>query len=129
MANCDGTLITIFINITPVLNILTPCQVAKLCRHMSGHVQTKLEAFEICKSLLAFWSMIVYCMHDNWCYSISKSRMWLLVAKSRRAMHDYERARSARSFFFNLGRKSEMSGQPAVVTLLRGLCLSNHETD
>ena len=47
-------------------------------------------------------------------------------------MSYYERARSARSSFFNLGEKSEYerpAGQPAVVTLLRGLYLSNHETD
>ena len=45
---------------------------------------------------------------------------------------DYERARSARSFFFNLGEKSEYerraAGRPVVVTLLIGLYLSNHET-
>ena len=39
----------------------------------------------------------------------------------------YERARSARSSFFNLREKSEYE-RPAVVTLLRGLYLSNHET-
>ena len=44
----------------------------------------------------------------------------------------YERARSARSFFFSLEEKYEYerpAGRPAVVTVLRGLYLSNHETD
>ena len=49
---------------------------------------------------------------------------WLLIY--------YERARSARSSFFNFGEKSEYerpAGRPAVVTVLRRLYLSNHETD
>ena len=37
---------------------------------------------------------------------------------------NYERARSARVFFFNLGEKSEYER-----TLLRSLYLSDHETD
>ena len=42
---------------------------------------------------------------------------------------DYERARSARAFFFNLGKKYEYERPAGVVTLLRNLHLSNHETD